>query len=70
MSSKQTAGWQGSSMITWSVGISPVPSQVGHLSPSSHAPIPIQVGHFLILKTAIIKHSLFRRAKESRFEHN
>jgi hypothetical protein len=39
------------------------------LSPSSHAPIPIQVGHFFILKTAIIKHSLFRRAKESRFEH-
>lgn len=32
-----------------------MPSQVGHLSPSAHAPNPMQVGHFIILKTAILK---------------
>lgn len=54
-------GWQGSSVMTSSLGTSPVPSQVGHLSPSLHAPMPMQVGHFFILKTAIFHASIFRR---------
>jgi hypothetical protein len=48
-------GWHGSSMITSSLGTSPVPSQVGHLSPSGQAPNPMQVGHLMILKTAMPK---------------
>jgi hypothetical protein len=41
-------------MITSSVGTSPVPSQVAHLSPSAQEPIPMQVGHFFILNTGIV----------------
>src|SRR5690348_1619341 len=47
----ETRGWQGSSITTSLLGISPVPSQVGQTSPSGHAPIPIHVGHLIIFIT-------------------
>ena len=47
-------------MIASSLGTSPVPSQVGHLSPSAHTPNPIHVGHFIILNTAILEAYCFQ----------
>ena len=46
-------GWQGSSITTSLLGISPVPSQVGQTSPSGHMPIPMHVGHLIIFITVI-----------------
>jgi hypothetical protein len=54
-------------MITSSVGTSPVPSQVGHLSPSAQAPSPIQVGHLIILNTAMLKGYPLRHEMTVRF---